>query len=46
MLNLVAEPRGNSRLACQITLTDALNGLVVNAGGSALTPRHGLGDES
>ena len=30
MLNLVAEPRENSRLACQITLTDALDGLVVN----------------
>src|ERR1700728_3997543 len=30
MLNIVAEPRGNSRLACQITLTDALNGLVVS----------------
>jgi 2Fe-2S ferredoxin len=29
MLNLVAELRGNSRLACQITLTDELNGLVV-----------------
>ena len=29
MLNLVAEPRENSRLACQITLTDALHGLVV-----------------
>jgi ferredoxin, 2Fe-2S len=29
MLNLVAELRGNSRLACQITLTDALNGLVI-----------------
>jgi 2Fe-2S ferredoxin len=29
MLNLVADLRGNSRLACQITLTDALNGLVV-----------------
>jgi ferredoxin len=26
----VAEPRGNSRLACQITLTDALNGLIVS----------------
>jgi 2Fe-2S ferredoxin len=30
MLNLVADLRGNSRLACQITLTDALNGLVVS----------------
>jgi 2Fe-2S ferredoxin len=30
MLNLVAELRDNSRLACQITLTDDLNGLVVN----------------
>jgi 2Fe-2S ferredoxin len=30
MLNLVAELRGNSRLACQITLTEDLNGLVVN----------------
>ena len=30
MLNHVADPRGNSRLACQITLTDALNGLVVD----------------
>jgi ferredoxin, 2Fe-2S len=30
MLNLVAGLRGNSRLACQITLTDALNGLVVS----------------
>lgn len=30
MLNLVAEPRANSRLACQITLTEALDGLVVN----------------
>jgi ferredoxin, 2Fe-2S len=29
MLNLVAELRGNSRLACQITLTDDLNGLTV-----------------
>jgi 2Fe-2S ferredoxin len=29
MLNLVAEPLASSRLACQITLTDALNGLVV-----------------
>jgi 2Fe-2S ferredoxin len=29
MLNIVSEPRDNSRLACQITLTDALNGLVV-----------------
>jgi ferredoxin len=25
----VAEPRESSRLACQITLTDALHGLVV-----------------
>jgi ferredoxin, 2Fe-2S len=30
MLNLVADLRGNSRLACQITLTDALNGLIVS----------------
>ena len=30
MLNLVADLRGNSRLACQITLMDALNGLVVS----------------
>ena len=30
MLNIVAEPRGNSRLACQIMLTDALNGLIVS----------------
>jgi len=30
MLNLAAEPRGNSRLACQITLTEALNGLIVS----------------
>lgn len=30
MLNLVTDLRGNSRLACQITLTDALSGLVVN----------------
>jgi ferredoxin, 2Fe-2S len=30
MLNLVAELRGNSRLACQITLTEELNGLIVN----------------
>jgi 2Fe-2S ferredoxin len=29
MLNCVAELRDSSRLACQITLTDALNGLVV-----------------
>lgn len=29
MLNFAAELRDNSRLACQITLTDALNGLVV-----------------
>jgi ferredoxin, 2Fe-2S len=29
MLNLVAEPLANSRLACQITLTEALNGLIV-----------------
>ena len=29
MLNLVAELRGNSRLACQIILTDDLNGLTV-----------------
>lgn len=30
MLNCVAELRDCSRLACQITLTDALNGLVVS----------------
>jgi ferredoxin, 2Fe-2S len=30
MLNCVDELRGTSRLACQITLTDALNGLVVS----------------
>jgi 2Fe-2S ferredoxin len=30
MLNLVAELRDSSRLACQITLTDVLNGLVVS----------------
>jgi ferredoxin, 2Fe-2S len=30
MLNIVAEPRDNSRLACQITLTDALSGLIVS----------------
>jgi 2Fe-2S ferredoxin len=30
MLNIVAEPRGNSRLACQIILTDALDGLTVS----------------
>ena len=30
MLSLVADLRGNSRLACQITLTDALNGLVIS----------------
>jgi len=30
MLNLAAEIRSNSRLACQIILTDALNGLVVS----------------
>jgi ferredoxin, 2Fe-2S len=30
MLNIVAEPRGNSRLACQIIVTDALNGLIVS----------------
>jgi ferredoxin, 2Fe-2S len=29
MLNCVDELRDNSRLACQITLTDALDGLVV-----------------
>jgi ferredoxin, 2Fe-2S len=29
MLNLVAELQSNSRLACQITLTDELNGLIV-----------------
>jgi 2Fe-2S ferredoxin len=30
MLNHVADLHGDSRLACQITLTDALNGLVIN----------------
>ncbi len=30
MLNLVAELRENSRLACQITVTEALDGLVVS----------------
>jgi ferredoxin, 2Fe-2S len=30
MLNHVADLHSNSRLACQITVTDALNGLVVN----------------
>ena len=30
MLNCVAEVRGTSRLACQITLDDALNGLTVS----------------
>jgi 2Fe-2S ferredoxin len=30
MLNAVDELRGNSRLACQITLTEALDGLVVS----------------
>ena len=30
MLNCVQDFRSNSRLACQITLTDALNGLVVS----------------
>ncbi len=30
MLNCVAELRDASRLACQITVTDALNGLIVN----------------
>ncbi|MDP9010192.1 MAG: 2Fe-2S iron-sulfur cluster-binding protein [Pseudomonadota bacterium] len=30
MLNAVDDLRGNSRLACQITLTDALDGLVVS----------------
>jgi 2Fe-2S ferredoxin len=30
MLTCVEELRDNSRLACQITITDALNGLVVN----------------
>jgi 2Fe-2S ferredoxin len=30
MLNCVAELRDNSRLACQIAVTDALNGLVVS----------------
>jgi ferredoxin, 2Fe-2S len=30
MLNLVTELRDNSRLACQITLTEVLNGLVVS----------------
>jgi 2Fe-2S ferredoxin len=30
MLNLVSELRANSRLACQIELTDALHGLIVS----------------
>jgi 2Fe-2S ferredoxin len=30
MLDLVADLRGNSRLACQVTVTDALDGLVVS----------------
>jgi 2Fe-2S ferredoxin len=30
MLNCVQDLRDNSRLACQITVTDALNGLVVS----------------
>jgi len=30
MLNFAAELRDSSRLACQITVTDALEGLVVN----------------
>jgi 2Fe-2S ferredoxin len=30
MLNCVQDLRSNSRLACQITLTDALDGLVVS----------------
>jgi 2Fe-2S ferredoxin len=30
MLNSVDELRGNSRLACQITLTEALSGIVVS----------------
>jgi 2Fe-2S ferredoxin len=30
MLNCVEELRDSSRLACQITVTEALNGLVVN----------------
>ena len=30
MLNFAAELRNNSRLACQITITDALDGLVVS----------------
>ena|SRR3974390_2146126 len=30
MLNLVADLRENSRLGCQITLDDSLDGLVVN----------------
>lgn len=29
MLELAVEPKPNSRLSCQITLTDALDGLVV-----------------
>jgi 2Fe-2S ferredoxin len=29
MLNCVEDPRANSRLACQITLTEPLDGLVV-----------------
>jgi 2Fe-2S ferredoxin len=30
MLNFAAELRDSSRLACQITVTDALDGLVVS----------------
>ena len=30
MLNFAAELRDNSRLACQITMTDALDGLIVS----------------
>ena len=30
MLECVLEPRDNSRLSCQITVTDELDGLVVN----------------
>ena len=30
MLNFAAETRANSRLACQIVVTDALDGLVVS----------------
>jgi len=29
MLEFVIEPKGNSRLSCQVTVTDALDGLIV-----------------